>query len=44
MGWAFLAHYFQQTTCGSFSLVPSTKEHRGIDLISDMQTLAPVKF
>ena len=27
-----------------FSLVPSTKEHRGIDLISDMQTLAPVKF
>jgi hypothetical protein len=35
MPWAFLAHYFRRTTCGSFLLVRSRKEHRGVDLISE---------
>ncbi len=34
MCWAFLAHYFRRTTCGSF-LVRSRKDHRGVDLVSD---------
>jgi hypothetical protein len=35
MSWTFLAHYFRRTTCGSFSLVRSRKEHHGVDLMSD---------
>jgi len=36
MSWPFLAHYFRRTHLRFFSLVRSRKDHRGVDLISDV--------